>query len=54
MFKKQQTLKKIFFIFLLLLLGCNSNSVNWYSGSYQEALNENNQKIIMIDFYADW
>tara|TARA_Y100001936_G_C16023097_1_gene640730 strand:- start:1094 stop:1258 length:165 start_codon:yes stop_codon:yes gene_type:complete len=51
---KQQIIKAKKIFFLLLFLGCNNNSVSWYSGTYEEAFNEYNQKIIMVYFYADW
>lgn len=44
------------FLSLLLLLGCNKESVNWFPGTFEEALvhSYNENKIIMIDFYTDW
>jgi len=47
-------MKKILFV-LFVLIGCNKNSYPWFSGSLQDALNNNNEKkIIMLDFYTDW
>ena len=28
--------------------------MNWYEGSLPEALENSKEKIIMVDFYADW
>ena len=41
-------------IFLLFLSGCNKDSVNWFSGTLDEAISSDNNKLIMIDFYTDW
>ena len=44
------------FLSLLLLLGCNKESVNWFQGTFDEALVDsyNQNKVIMLDFYTDW
>ena len=49
--------KYLIFYLIFLLSGCNNkNFINWYYGSLEEAiaLNLNNNKLIMIDFYTDW
>tara|TARA_B100000959_G_C14586857_1_gene462316 strand:- start:192 stop:335 length:144 start_codon:yes stop_codon:yes gene_type:complete len=47
-------MKKIFLLVPLLLFSCNKKNINWFEGTYDEALEKNNQQIIMIDFYTDW
>ena len=44
---------RYFFIFLLIF-GCNSQKLNWYKGSLEDAFALSDDKIIMIDFYTDW
>ena len=44
---------RYFFIFLLIF-GCNSQKLNWYKGSLEDAFALSGDKIIMIDFYTDW
>ena len=46
-------MRKYFFIFLLIF-GCNSQKLNWFEGSLEEAFLINTNQIIMIDFYTDW
>ena len=48
-------MKKIYFIFLLIL-GCSKVGFPWDKVTFEEAktLSQINNKIIMIDFYADW
>ena len=46
-------MKKYYFIFLLIF-GCNSQKINWFEGSLEDALASSDDKIIMIDFYTDW
>jgi len=47
-------MNKLFLTLSLLLFSCNKNNVNWYEGEFQEALENSAEKIIMVDFYADW
>tara|TARA_Y100000590_G_scaffold467183_1_gene645161 strand:+ start:2406 stop:2549 length:144 start_codon:yes stop_codon:yes gene_type:complete len=47
-------MKKIFFTLFFLLFSCEKSSVNWYQGTFQSALESDIEKIIMVDFYADW
>jgi len=44
---------RYFFIFLFFF-GCNSQKLNWFDGSLEDALALSGNKIIMIDFYTDW
>ena len=44
---------RYFFIFLFFF-GCNSQKLNWFDGSLEDALALSGDKIIMIDFYTDW
>ena len=46
-------MKRYFFIFLLIFC-CNSQKLNWFEGSLEEAFLLNENKVIMIDFYTDW
>ena len=46
-------MKRYFFIFLLIFC-CNSQKLNWFKGSLEDAFLVNGNKIIMIDFYTDW
>ena len=46
-------MKKIFYLFILLI-ACNKQSYPWFSGSIDDALVNIDDKIIMLDFYADW
>ncbi len=48
-------MKKIYFI-LLLLFGCSQVEFPWDEFSFSEAKTQAmyNDKMIMIDFYADW
>ena len=43
-----------YFFILLLIFGCNSQKLNWYKGSLEDAFALSDDKIIMIDFYTDW
>ena len=43
-----------YFFILLLIFGCNSQKLNWYKGSLEDAFALSGDKIIMIDFYTDW
>ncbi|MBC8213839.1 MAG: thioredoxin fold domain-containing protein [Candidatus Marinimicrobia bacterium] len=50
-------MKNIFVIILLGLfwLSCGKEqSINWFPGSFQEALDKPEDQIIMIDFFTDW
>jgi len=55
-------MKKKYLIFycLLFFVGCNNknhiNAIQWSIGTLEEviALNANNNKLIMIDFYTNW
>ena len=52
--------KYLIFYFILLLASCDNknyiNVINWSLGTLDEviALNANNDKLIMIDFYTNW
>ena len=48
-------MKKKYFIFLFIL-GCSKIGFPWNEITFEEAgtLSQLNNKIIMIDFYADW
>jgi len=46
-------MKKIFYLFILLI-ACNKPSYPWFSGNIDDALVNIGDKIIMLDFYADW
>ena len=46
-------MKKYFIIFLFLFC-CTKNNVHWFEGTFEEALETNDNKIIMLDFYAVW
>ena len=47
---------QIFYLIFLLLFGCADVEFPWQKITFSEAtkIAENNNKIIMIDFYADW
>jgi len=45
---------KKYCIILLFLFCCTKNNVHWFEGTFEEALKINNNKIIMLDFYAVW
>jgi len=45
---------KKYFIIFLLLFACTKNHVLWFEGTFEEALEANDNKIIMLDFYAVW
>ena len=47
-------MKKIFLLVTLLLFSCNKKNINWFKGTYDEALENHNQAIVMIYFYTDW
>ena len=48
-------MKKIYFI-ALFILGCSKVGFPWDKVTFEEAkiLSQSSDKIIMIDFYADW
>jgi len=46
-------MKKYFFIFLLLF-SCSKVEFPWYDGTLEDALFNNNGKLIMLDFYTTW
>ena len=46
-------MKKIFYLFILLI-ACNKPSYPWFSGTIDDALVNIGDKVIMLDFYADW
>ena len=45
---------KKYFIIILLLFACSKVHVPWYEGTLEEVLQNNNNKLIMLDFYATW
>ena len=45
-------MKKIFVLFLFIF-ACSKVEFPWYEGTLEEALVDNN-KFIMIDFFATW
>ena len=46
-------MKKIFLIFCVFL-SCNKKNIMWNEQSFDNILKNINNKIIMVDFYADW
>ena len=47
-------MKKIFTL-LIVLCACNKESIAWDKGAFENIFEINNDnKIIMLDFYADW
>ena len=46
----------IVYLIVLLLLGCSQNEFPWEEATFSEAksIASDANKIIMIDFYADW
>ena len=45
---------KKYFIFFILIFSCDSQKLNWFEGTLEEAFKLSNNKIIMVDFYTDW
>jgi len=44
---------KYYLLFVLLFMGCQSSSYNWYSGNFEEAKTVAGTKLILLDFYTD-
>ena len=47
-------MKKYIVIFIIVFFGCNDQKLKWFSGSLEEAFLNQDNKIIMVDFYTDW
>tara|TARA_Y100000814_G_C12279526_1_gene384591 strand:+ start:550 stop:699 length:150 start_codon:yes stop_codon:yes gene_type:complete len=49
-------MKKTYFIVLLLIFSCSQIEFPWSNLSFSEAQTQamHNNKMIMVDFYADW
>ena len=44
---------KYYLLSVLLFMGCQSSSYNWYSGNFEEAKTVVGSKLILLDFYTD-
>ena len=47
-------MKKYIVIFIIVFFGCNDQKLKWFSGSLEDAFLNQDNKIIMVDFYTDW
>ena len=47
-------MKNKFLLILILLIGCNKNTMNWSQLNFNQAINNNSQFITMVYFYTDW
>ena len=47
-------MKKYIVIFIIVFFGCNDQKLKWFSGSLEDAFSNQDNKIIMVDFYTDW
>ena len=47
-------MKKYILIFIIVFFGCNDQKLKWFSGSLEDAFSNQDNKIIMVDFYTDW
>jgi len=44
---------KYYLLSVLLFMGCQSSSYNWYSGNFEEAKSVADTKLILLDFYTE-
>ena len=44
---------KYYLLSVLLFMGCQSSSYNWYSGNFEEAKSTAGSKLILLDFYTE-
>ena len=47
-------MKKYIVIFIIVFFGCNDQKLKWFRGSLEDAFLNQDNKIIMVDFYTDW
>ena len=47
-------MKKYIVIFIIVFFGCNDQKLKWFSGSLEDAFLNQDNKIIMVDFYTNW
>ena len=51
---KQITPLFLITLFILMISNCSSEKIPWADSTLNEAIQLSNDKLIMIDFYADW
>ncbi len=44
---------KYYLLSVLLFMGCQSSSYNWYGGNFEEAKTVVGSKLILLDFYTE-